>query len=108
MWTYFWAGLLMGLIIWAVAEAALRLRKPVSRGTREEVFAVLELTKPAEDLEYILRRIKADFSGCGFTGCRILLADRELTENDRQVAARTEGVYLVPPRVLEILPWRAE
>ena len=108
MWTYFWAGLLAGLIIWAVAEAALRLRRPVSKGMREEVFAVLALTKPSADLAYTLRRIKADFSGCGFTGCRILLADRELSENDRQVAARTEGVYLVPSRVLEILPWRTE
>ena len=108
MWSYFWAGLLAGLIIWAIAEAAMRLRRPVSRGVREEVFAVLELEKPQEDLEYTLRRVKADFSGCGFSGCRILLADLGLSENDSQVAARTEGVYLVPPRLLAALPWRME
>ena len=108
MWSYFWAGLLAGLIIWAIAEAAMRLRRPVSRGVREEVFAVLELEKPQEDLEYTLRRVKADFSGCGFSGCRILLADLGLSENDRQVAALTEGVYLVPPRLLAALPWRME
>ena len=101
---YLWAGLLVGLFIWVLAEAAMQLRRPVSKKLREQVFAVVRAEGPVEDLEYCLRRIRADLAGCGFTGCSVLLSEENLSEEARQIAGRLDGVRLCTGEELRRMP----
>lgn len=101
---YFWAGLLIGLAIWVVAEALMQLRRPVSRKLHERVFAVVIADGPVEDLAYYLQRIRADLSGCGFLGCDILLAEDSLDPESRRIASRLEGVRLCTQKELAAMP----
>ena len=100
---YFWAGLLAGLLIWVLAEVASRLRRPVSRKLLETVFAVVEAEEPGEDLEYCLRRLRADLSGSGFSRCQVLLLDKNLDEEAKAVASRIGGVRICSEKELSAL-----
>lgn len=100
----FWAGLLVGLCIWVAAESLLRFRRPVSKRLREHIFAVAELRGDTDDLEYLLRRLRADLAGCGFGNCTILLADSGLSPEQREIAVRMDGVRLCTEKELAVLP----
>ncbi len=101
---YFWAGLLLGLLIWVLAEAAMQFRRPVCKRLRERVFAVVQADGPVGEMEYCLRRIRADLAGCGFNGCEVLLLDENLGPEERDAAARLEGVRLCTGEELKKLP----
>ena len=100
----FWAGLWIGLCNWVIAESLMRFRRPVSRQLREQVFAVAELRENTDDLEYLLRRLRADLAGCGFGNCTILLVDSGLSPEQREIAVRMEGVRLCTEKELAVLP----
>ncbi len=104
MAAYFWAGLLTGLLIWALAEALLYLRRPVSRRLSEQIFAVVRAKDHVEDLEYSLRRIRADLKGCGFSCCRILLSEQGLDAENREIAQKIDGVRLCTEEQLVAAP----
>lgn len=82
----------------------MQLRHPVSRNLREYVVTVVKPQGKVEDLEYCLRRIQADLSGCGFVGCQILLVSDALDLESKQIAERVDGVRLCSERELAAMP----
>ncbi len=95
---YFWAGLLVGLLIWTVAEVSCQLFQ--RKKGRAGAFVLVPVEGDGEDLEYILRRARGQLSVGDFSSGRILVVDRGMSAAARQVALRFEGVRLCTEKEL--------
>ena len=95
MWEYFSAGLLAGLLLWILTEVCCQLirRRPLDRAGAA-AFAVLPAAGRMEDLEYLLRRTKAQLAEGDLPAGRILVLDRGMDPAARQVVLRFPGARL--------------
>ena len=95
MGEYFWAGLIAGLFIWVVTEVCCQIfRRGPMRRVGAAAFAVLTAEGHVEDMEYLLRRAKAQLAEGEFPAGRILVGDRGMDAATRQIALRFEGARL--------------
>ena len=92
MGEYFWAGLLTGLLIWVVAEVSgwLFRRRPMGRAGAA-LLALIPAEGKAEGLEHLLRLARTELSGGRFPSGGIVVIDRGMETEARQMALRFEG-----------------
>ena len=92
MGEYFWAGLLTGLLIWAAAEVCgwIFRRRPMGRAGAA-LLAPIPAEGKAGELEHLLRLTRAELSGGRFPSGGIVVIDRGMEPEARQVALQFEG-----------------
>ncbi len=95
MGEYFWAGLLVGLLIWVTAEVCFQLfRSRPLKKAKAVMVALIPAAGRAGQLEQLLRQVKSHLSGGDFPSGWILVVDQGLEPEARQVALRFGGVRL--------------
>ena len=95
MGEYFWAGLLVGLLIWVTAEVCFQLfRSRPLKKAKAVMVALIPASGRAGQLEQLLRQVKSHLSGGDFPSGWILVVDQGLEPEARQVALRFGGVRL--------------
>lgn len=107
MWDSFWAGLLMGLILWVLVESVRQLIRPRAlfrAGGRH--FVVIPAAGKMERMELLLRQARHILSEEGSSAGGIFVVDRGMSEDARRVVLRFNGTRLCEEKDLGLLAER--